>query len=238
MKIYIAGPMNGYEKFNFPAFDEAAERLRAEGHEVFNPADHDREIGFDPDGPAPTPEELGEMFAWDLECVRDCHAIIALEGWRQSKGANVEIRLAEILGKTIVLDVGGESFEDGTIFDSLRFAEDNPSIISADLAASLCEFGYMRPQTILAEAEDLISTERQEAYGHPADNFANIAAFWSVILKTDVLPRDVGLCMAALKIAREAHMPQRDNLRDAAGYLGCVELVDERSKPNGETEGA
>ena len=41
-KIYIAGPMRGYENFNFPAFDAAAQLYRAIGYEVFNPADKDK----------------------------------------------------------------------------------------------------------------------------------------------------------------------------------------------------
>jgi hypothetical protein len=32
--------------FNYPAFDKAAARLRKAGHEVFNPADNDREKGY------------------------------------------------------------------------------------------------------------------------------------------------------------------------------------------------
>jgi hypothetical protein len=37
MRIFIAGPMRGLHEFDFPAFHRTAAKLRAEGHEVFNP---------------------------------------------------------------------------------------------------------------------------------------------------------------------------------------------------------
>ena len=79
--------------------------------------------------------------------------------------------------------------------------------------------------SILHEAEVLINGPRQGAYGHPIDNFGRIAAMWTVILEQKVTPEQVGLCMAALKLARQVHQPSRDNLVDACGYLGTVELI-------------
>ncbi|MCV4939668.1 DUF4406 domain-containing protein, partial [Escherichia coli] len=38
MKIYIAGPMTGYENFNRDAFNKEADRLSRHGHSVLNPA--------------------------------------------------------------------------------------------------------------------------------------------------------------------------------------------------------
>lgn len=81
------------------------------------------------------------------------------------------------------------------------------------------------PQSILAEADGLINGDRQEAYGSVADNFGRIAAGWSQIFGCEVSPQQVGLAMAWLKIARQVHKPQRDNLVDGAGYLGLVEKL-------------
>jgi hypothetical protein len=40
--VYIAGPMRGYDKFNFPAFDAARDRFTAMKWHVISPADIDR----------------------------------------------------------------------------------------------------------------------------------------------------------------------------------------------------
>lgn len=98
MKLYLAGPMRGYERHNFPAFDGAAGKLRAIGLEVFNPADHDREIGFD-ESTVEVPEgTLQAMMRWDLSRVMEVDAVVFLPGWERSKGACAERTVAHYLG--------------------------------------------------------------------------------------------------------------------------------------------
>ena len=48
MYLYLGGKMVGIPGLGFEAFDEGAAVLRVMGHIVFNPADHDRDNGFDP----------------------------------------------------------------------------------------------------------------------------------------------------------------------------------------------
>jgi len=102
MKIYVAGPMRGIKEFNFPAFNAATEYLRALGHEVFNPAERDLQIGFDPAGMDGTDLEvkdagfdllaaLGADLAW-IAGHADC--VVVLSGWRDSLGAQAEVTTA------------------------------------------------------------------------------------------------------------------------------------------------
>lgn len=90
MKIYISGPMSGLPELNFPAFNEAAAKLRKLGYEVINPAEK--------------PEENNPDMAWadymrlDIKLLMDCDAVALLPGWINSKGARIEITLAEELG--------------------------------------------------------------------------------------------------------------------------------------------
>lgn len=95
--------------------------------------------------------------------------------------------------------------------------------------------------SILVEAEGLINGPRAASYGHAFDNFGAIADVWNWWLAFKVArggewriePEDVGVMMTLLKLARNGNAPKRDNLVDAAGYLGCVEQVElERVRRN------
>lgn len=75
---------------------------------------------------------------------------------------------------------------------------------------------------LLLEAHDLLNGERQNDYGSPLDNFTRIASLWSAYTEHTFTAKDVAVCMTLVKIAREANKHKRDNLLDAAGYIGLA----------------
>jgi hypothetical protein len=113
MKVYLAGPMRGIPNFNFPAFDFAAEKLRAQGYEVFSPADHDRELHGEAIENNPTGNEreceakfgftIRKALGADLRWI--CYhadAVALLPGWEKSTGATAERAVGIALGLTII----------------------------------------------------------------------------------------------------------------------------------------
>lgn len=84
---------------------------------------------------------------------------------------------------------------------------------------------------ILKEADAIAGQDRSRDYGHPFINHRRIAKIWSVqlenILKRPITPREVGLLMIGLKLAREIETQKRDNLIDIAGYVKCVDMMDD-----------
>lgn len=105
--IYLAGPMRGVDRFNFPAFDAAAKRLREAGWHVLSPAEHDRDAGFDETLNSLSGFDIDAAFAWDLEQIRHCDAIYLLHGWERSTGALAELSVARMLQKHIIYEEEG-----------------------------------------------------------------------------------------------------------------------------------
>jgi hypothetical protein len=108
MKIYLAGPMRGIADFNYPAFDAGAAHLRSLGHEVFNPAQHDRETGHDLTGSTGNEDlsslgfDLRSALGADLDWIcTQADAVAVLPGWENSKGARAEVATALALGLTV-----------------------------------------------------------------------------------------------------------------------------------------
>lgn len=219
-KIYIAGPMRGFEFYNFPAFDVACDKLAMDGWAPVSPADLDREKGFDEtDFPedhdwnewASSTGTLEEIIHRDYEAIKLCDAIYMLEGWDISIGARAEKGLAEWFG----LDV---------------YYEEEEKVAAMHQRES--------DESILEEALRITQGARQSNYGHPQDNFLQTAKIWEAILdraieidgdgkpRLNIPPRFVALCMIGVKISRETNKPNRDNWVDSAGYSGCGSMCE------------
>ena len=93
IKAYLSGPMTGHKDWNFPLFNKAAEVLREEGYEVFNPAETDN-------GDTSKPWEY--YMAKDIKAVCDSEIIFVLPGWRGSQGASLEVMVGERLGLKVI----------------------------------------------------------------------------------------------------------------------------------------
>ena len=90
MKIYIAGPMTGYEDYNRAEFNKAAAQMFIyNGDIMLNPA-------ILPDGLSQR-EYMDICFAM----IRAADAIYLLKGYEESKGAMAELAYAEKLGLEI-----------------------------------------------------------------------------------------------------------------------------------------
>ena len=109
MIIYIAGAMTGKENFNFDAFDQVRDYLKANGHHPISPADIDRLYeGIDkyfPKNFSPTVEDCARYMRRDLNAIEGADAVYMMEGWEFSKGARVELAFAEFLGKKVMFEV-------------------------------------------------------------------------------------------------------------------------------------
>jgi hypothetical protein len=90
-RIYLSGPMTGLPELNFPAFAAMTASLRADGHTVTNPAE------INPDGGS-----WHDCMRRDIAALMDCDTVATLPGWEHSKGARLEVLIAERLGMTVV----------------------------------------------------------------------------------------------------------------------------------------
>lgn len=86
-------------------------------------------------------------------------------------------------------------------------------------------------KSILEEADEIVSNDRQNDYGHPYDNFKQIADLWSPILGVEITPEKAAMCMIQVKISRQLHKKKRDNLTDIAGYAKVIDMINNYTEP-------
>lgn len=129
--FYLAGPMSGYPGFNFAAFTEAAEALRADGYRIISPAEIDDEETREwamasPDGDPsshPSGKTWGDFMARDIKIVIDeSKGVIVLPNWEESRGARIEVFTAVLCGHTIYRYVNKDSLYPVSPWAALRDA--------------------------------------------------------------------------------------------------------------------
>lgn len=86
-RLYLAGPMSGIADFNYPAFNDAAEKLRSKGWVVESPAENK----------SPECNSWPGYMRIALRQMLTCDVAVFLPGWRQSKGAQLERQVAHRL---------------------------------------------------------------------------------------------------------------------------------------------
>lgn len=85
--VYVSGPMTGLPEFNYPAFNEAAAKLRAAGYRVENPAENEM---------PPCGTWQGFMRISLVQIARS-DALYMLDAWEGSRGAWLEVMVAREL---------------------------------------------------------------------------------------------------------------------------------------------
>lgn len=108
-KIYIAGPMSGYDNFNYPAFHKAADELRELGCSVESPAEYEGRPLMPPTKEDAKPHSY--YMREGLNKLLRCQAIYMLPGWQFSEGAKLEHRIAKACGMTILYAESGHEGE-------------------------------------------------------------------------------------------------------------------------------
>jgi hypothetical protein len=209
-RYYISGPMTGIPDVNRPAFNETAERLRNKGYFVFSPGEEDDSVIEE----EARKNGLGQEWAWgqflkrDLRALLDCDAVVVLPGWRRSKGATLEVHVAQTLGLPVL-----DAYSLNPITESVT--QEAHRLVEGDRGAD-----YDHP----------LDNFRKTAVVW--------TGILDQKLRAPITEEEVGLLMVGVKLAREAHHHKRDNLVDVSGYAQTVQMViEERVRRNGEKHG-
>jgi hypothetical protein len=109
MRIYIAGPIAGYEDGNRAAFKERAALITSRGHTPVNPHEIDHShpgmacIGPET-GRGDDPHLYGCYLRADVIELMTCQGYTVLRGWHESKGARAERHIAFAVGLKLMME--------------------------------------------------------------------------------------------------------------------------------------
>lgn len=105
MKLYVAGPMTGIPKFNFPTFANVTNSLRGAGYEVVSPHEQDHpEVAaaawnsatgsMDDLPPGLAGSDPLETILKNDRDIAGCDGVALITGWSRSSGAVHEVATA------------------------------------------------------------------------------------------------------------------------------------------------
>ena len=141
-KVYIAGPMTGYDDWNFPAFFEAERQLLELGYEVINPAHND---GSTYEEALASANSGKHSWGWymrrDLKHVLEVDIICLLPNWKESKGALLEVEVAKALDLPLMVLRDGKLIPRVTCVGISGYARSGKDTVAAHLIETA---GYSR----------------------------------------------------------------------------------------------
>lgn len=201
---YISGGMRGKPNYNREMFNAVEAALRKHVNEndvVLNPS---RNFGGRVDLP------VGDYMKLDLQQVLEADVIVQLPDWQTSEGASREAQLGVWAGKDFMATV---SMDDGAYWDFCKLPR-GPEFATSP-RASACD-----------EGKQLITGDRNNAYGPPTQDFMRTAAMASAfgfqVNGKQLDSHHVAIFMILLKMSRLAWTPtKRDSWVDTIGYAGC-----------------
>lgn len=85
-------------------------------------------------------------------------------------------------------------------------------------------------ESILQEAQRLITGPRQATYAHPYDDYSKVIEIFKALTGVQLSLEQALMFMVSVKFARlRTNLAQgkfhRDSAVDAVGYMGCLEMV-------------
>lgn len=198
--VYIAGPMRGYARFNFDAFDAAEADLKARGYTVITPANLDRHVGFDPEKSTLKDFDMEAAVRRDVEGIISADLVALLPGWQRSVGATAEKAVAGWLGKPCVLYPSMKPVE------SINVLHEAHRLVHGDRNGQ-----YGPPSEDFDCAARMLSAWLSRKIGKDVELAAT----------------DIPAIQILIKMSRLAHGYKGDSVVDLAGYAECWAWVHE-----------
>ena len=120
----------------------------------------------------------------------------------------------------------------GAFMKQLKIMHSSQVIGKVVKTATTCTVGSQIAKLMSTTTEQLFDNviktihERGVRYGHPITNHKRIAELWSAYLGYPIQPNEVAICMALVKISRQAEdVSKLDNYEDCVAYIAIAKSI-------------